>query len=150
MARPIGVRVHLPVLFRFAPVLAASLLAVGTIHQQSLAQVPVQLPSATPGVLSDKIHFDLSALNDDGLYGPPDGLRAAAYEFCIPALHDLAGEVRSIDPTVQIYPGSPGRIGCGSDEYLCIGSTGQPGFREVLADLAALEYVTRIQLSVPE
>ena len=118
-------RVHLQVLFRLAPILAASLSAVGTIHQQSSAQVPVQLPLAAPGVLSDKIHFDLSAFNEDGLYGPPDGLRSAAYEFCIPARQDLAGEVLSIDPTVQIYPSSPGRIGCGSDEYLCIGSTGR-------------------------
>jgi hypothetical protein len=97
-----------------------------------------------------KIHFDLSEFNDDGLHGPPDGLRAAMYEFCIPARADLAAEVASIDPTVQSYASSPGRIGCGSDEYLCIGSTGQPGFREVLANLAQLEYVSRIQLSVPE
>ena len=72
------------------------------------------------------------------------------YEFCIPARADLIAEVTSIDPTVQIYGSSPGRIGCASDEYLCIGSTGQPGFRDVLANLAGLDYVTRIQLSVPE
>ena len=72
------------------------------------------------------------------------------YEFCIPARADLAAEVASIDSTVQIYVGSPGRIGCSSDEYLCIGSTGQPGFREVLANLAQLDYASRIQLSVQE
>jgi hypothetical protein len=100
--------------------------------------------------MNTKIAFDLSEFNDDGLYGPPDGLRAAMYEFCIPARADLAAEVASIDPSVQIYAGSPGRIGCTSAEYLCIGSTGQPGFRDVLANLAQLDYVTRIQLSVPE
>jgi hypothetical protein len=88
--------------------------------------------------LNAKIHFDLSEFDDDGLYGPPDGLRAAMYEFCIPARADLAAEVTSIDP-IQIYASSPGRIGCGSDEYLCIGSTGQPGFRAVLANLAELD-----------
>ena len=118
--------------------------------QSACAQVPVQLPPAPADAVSTKIHFDLFEFNDDGLYGPPDGLRAAMYEFCIPAGADLAVEVASIDPTVQIYASSPGRIGCGSDEYLCIGSTGQPGFREVLANLAQLEYVSRIQPSVPE
>jgi hypothetical protein len=130
--------------------LAVALFAVGMLGQSAFAQVPVQLPPALPDAVNAKIHLDLSKFNDDGLYGPPDGLRAAMYEFCIPARPDLAAEVASIDPTVQIYASSPGRIGCASDEYLCIGSTGQPGFREVLASLAQLEYVSRIQLSAPE
>jgi hypothetical protein len=130
--------------------LMVALFAVGMLGQSAFAQVPVQLPSALPGMLNAKIQFDLSEFNDDGLYGPLGGLRAAMYEFCIPARTELAAEVASIDPTVQISAGSPGRIGCSSDEYLCIGSTGQPGFREVLANLAQLEYVFRIQLSVPE
>jgi hypothetical protein len=133
-----------------ASALALALFMVGMLGQSALAQVPVQLPPSPPDAVNAKIHFDLSEFNDDGLYGPPDGLRAAMYEFCIPARADLAAQVASIDPTVQIYASSPGRIGCGSDEYLCIGSTGQPGFREVLANLAQLEYVSRIQLSVPE
>ena len=134
----------------FALTLAVVSFAVGMLGQSAYAQVPVQLPPAPPGAVNTKIYLDLSAFNDDGLYGPPDGLRAAMYEFCIPARADLAAEVASIDPTLQIYGGSPGRIGCGSDEYLCIGSTGQRGFREVLANLAQLEYVSRIQLSVLE
>jgi hypothetical protein len=128
--------------------LVVAVFAIGMLGQSAFAQVPLQLPP--PDAVNAKIHFELSEFNDDGLYGPPNGLRAAMYEFCIPARADLAAEVASIDPTVQIYASSPGRIGCGSDEYLCIGSTGQPGFREVLANLAQLEYVSRIQLSVPE
>jgi hypothetical protein len=137
----------------FAQMLAVALSAVVTMYGQSaFAQVLAssQLPPAPADTVSTKIHFDLSEFNDDGLYGPPDALRAAMYEFCIPARADLAAEVASIDPTVQIYASSPGRIGCGSNEYLCIGSTGQPGFREVLANLAQLQYVSRIQLSVLE
>ena len=130
--------------------LAVALFAVGMVGQSAFAQVPVQLPPAPPDAVNAKIHFDLSEFNDDGMFGPPDGLRAAMYEFCIPARADLAAEVASIDPTVQSYASSPGHIGCGSDEYLCIGSTGQPRFREVLANLAQPEYVSRIQLSVPE
>ena len=110
----------------------------------------MQVPSAAPGVVSTKIHFDVSAFNEDGLYGPPGGLRAAGYEFCIPAHDEMAAQVASIDPTIQIYTGSPGRVGCGADEYLCIGSTAQPGFQQVLANLAALDYVNDIGLSVPE
>jgi hypothetical protein len=130
--------------------LAVVLFAVGMLGHSAFAQVPVQLPPAPPNAVNAKIHFDLSEFTDDGLYGPSDGLRAAMYEFCIPAHADLAADLSSIDPTVQIYTSSPGRIGCGSDEYLCIGSTGQPGFREVLANLVKLDYVSRIQLSFPE
>jgi hypothetical protein len=102
------------------------IVAVGMLGQSAFAQVPVQLPPAPPDAVNPKIHFDLTEFNDDGLYGPPDGLRAAMYEFRIPARADLAAQVASIDPTVQIYASSPGRIGGGSDEYLCLGSTGQP------------------------
>jgi hypothetical protein len=52
---------------------------------------------------SPKIRFDLSGLNPDGLYGPPDGLRSLSYELCIPARQDLVDEVRAIDPTIQVY-----------------------------------------------
>jgi len=133
-----------------APLLVSVLLVVGSGYSFPTAQVPVQVPSAAPGLVSTKIHFDLSDFNEDGLFGPPGGLRAAAYEFCIPAHDETAAEVTSIDPTVQIYADSPGRVGCGVGEYLCIGSTAQPGFRQVLANLAQLDYVTGIELSVPE
>jgi hypothetical protein len=151
MWRPsIRVDVYVQRLRHLAPLFAGVLLVAGSGNSFPFAQVPVQVPSAAPGILSTKVHFDQSAFSDDGLYGPPGGLRAAAYEFCIPAHHELAAEVASIDPTVQIYTSSPGRIGCGVDEYLCIGSTAQPGFRQVLANLAQLDYVTDIELSEPE
>ena len=47
----------------------------------------------TNQTMSNKISFDLAALNEDGLYGPPDGLRALDYEFCIPAQEALAEAV---------------------------------------------------------
>src|SRR3972149_7783819 len=85
-----------------------------------------------------KIGFDLAQLNADGLQGPPDGLRALSYEFCIPARPEGEAEVRAIHPTVELLPGARGRIGCGPDEVLVIGSTHQRGHREVLLKLAAL------------
>ena len=91
-----------------------------------------------------KINFDLDQLNDQGLYGPPDGLRALAYEFCIPADPVLTAQVKAIDPTVVVYPGSKGRIRCSREEYLCVGNTHQPKFRAVLLKLAGLPFVKQI------
>lgn len=100
--------------------------------------------------MSEKIRLDLSGSNEDGLYGPPNGLRAMSYEFCIPARQSLADDIRAIDRTIQIFPNSRGRIGCTNEQYLCVGSSHQPGFRLVLTRLAQLEYVTRIDPSYAE
>lgn len=97
--------------------------------------------AAQPG---DKIGFDLSRLDAAGLYGPPDGLRALDYEFCIPDRVQAIAAVRAIDASVRIFR-SPGRIGCASDRLLCIGNTHQSGYREVLAALARLTFVERIE-----
>jgi hypothetical protein len=91
-----------------------------------------------------KITFALDQLNQDGLYGPPGGLRALHYEFCIPGDAAHAAQVQHIDPTIEVFPTSRGRIGCGPGEFLCIGSTHQPGFKTVLLKLASLPYVRRI------
>lgn len=91
-----------------------------------------------------KIRFDLSALNAAGLYGPPDGLRALSYEFCIPDRPDSLAQVRGIDASVRAQR-ARGRIGCLDGELLCIGHTHQRGYREVLVALARLPYVARIE-----
>jgi hypothetical protein len=36
-------------------------------------------------------------------------------------------------------------MGCSDDEWLCIGHTHQPGSREILRTLAALNYVDEIR-----
>jgi hypothetical protein len=103
------------------------------------------LPSAAAGVPGDAvIGFDLGRLNSDGLQGPPSGLRALDYEYCIPADESAVAEVAAIDPSARFMPGSPGRIGCGEGETLVLGNTHQPGFRAILESLAALPYVARI------
>ncbi|MGB5295972.1 MAG: hypothetical protein WBP34_13550 [Thermoanaerobaculia bacterium] len=94
---------------------------------------------------SGVIRFDLSRLNSDGLLGPPDGLRALSYEFCIPAGEAYVTQVEAIDSTAAIHRSSPGRIGCGEAEYLAIGHTHQPDFRQVLVRLSRLPYVDRIE-----
>jgi heat shock protein HslJ len=98
-----------------------------------------------------KIGFDLAAIDASGLTGPPAGQVAVAYEFCIPATAAHLAEVERLDPTVQVMPGSPGRIGCRPGaEVLCIGSTHQPDWRTVLQALAGLDYVARIDRHVAE
>jgi len=94
-----------------------------------------------------KITFDLSRLDDDGLFGATDAKRALAYEFCIPDTVQNRTEVKRIDPTVKFFAESPGRIGCREYENLCIGSTHQKDFRGVLQRLAELTYVQRIDES---
>ena len=93
-----------------------------------------------------KIHIDqLEALNPQGLYGPPDGLRSLSYEFCIPNEQRYIDKVKAIDPTVTMYS-SPGRIGCQKGkEFLCIGHTAQPHYRQALNTLASQPYLKRIE-----
>ncbi len=91
-----------------------------------------------------KITFNLEHLDENGLYGPPDGRRALHYEFCIPADPELEAQVRRLDPSCQLFKNSPGRIGCTEEEYLCLGNTHQADFKTVLLNLAQLPYVKRI------
>ncbi|HEX2514394.1 MAG TPA: META domain-containing protein [Chloroflexota bacterium] len=104
-------------------------------------------PAPGPGGAADpmrKVTFDLDQIDPTGLSGPPGGQVAVGYEFCIPATPGHLAEVQGIDPGVRAQPGSPGRIGCGPGQVLCLGSTHQPGWRSVLERLAALDYVARI------
>jgi hypothetical protein len=114
----------------------------GATDPDSTTQAQARLHSQSP-----KITFDLSRISPAGLVGPPDGLRSVSYEFCIPA--SAWAEVQAIDPTLQPYPGSRGRIGC-RDQTLCIGTTSNPRWREILQAIAALEFVDRIDEFVGE
>ncbi|MCU0868455.1 MAG: hypothetical protein MUF30_02475 [Burkholderiales bacterium] len=100
-----------------------------------------------PALSSDSrvIAFDTSAIDEDGLVGPPDGKRSVAYEYCVPKAPGPLDEVRRIDPTAEPMPGARGRIGCGSTQVLVLGSTVGPNWRERLDRLAALPYVRRIR-----
>lgn len=91
-----------------------------------------------------RIRFDLDRLDAGGLQGSPDGLRALHYEYCIPDRADAIREVAATDPTLQIQRGSPGRVGCGEGELLCLGHTHQLDHREVLERLACLPFVAEI------
>jgi hypothetical protein len=92
-----------------------------------------------------KIKFQLDDIRPDGLRGPADGLVSVSYEFCVRADDRFYQEVRWIDPSVQIYPNSSGRIACPKGQALCIGQTNQPHWRDVLRRLSSLSYISEIR-----
>jgi hypothetical protein len=106
--------------------------------------------SAYAATTRSKIRFGLDRVDANGLQGPPDGLRALHYEYCIPDQTEAIREVTAIDSTLQIQRGSPGRVGCGANELLCLGHTHQPVYRAVLEGLAALPFVIEIHEAVFE
>lgn len=94
---------------------------------------------------SPKITFDLSEFTSDGLREKPKGeFISINYEFCIPASEETLKEVQAIDSTVGVMKGAKGRSGCSDKEWLCIGSSHQPGFKMVITKLAALKYIRKI------
>ncbi|MEA5511357.1 hypothetical protein VB715_16405 [Crocosphaera sp. UHCC 0190] len=92
----------------------------------------------------NKITFDISAISPDGLIGPIDGLRTVSYEFCIPANPQFLATIQTIDPTVDIYRNSPGRIRCQNYQYLCIGHTHNRQWKDILLAISQLDYVEKI------
>ena len=94
--------------------------------------------AVTPEAGLKKIHFDLNEIDENGLTGPPDGQRSVAYEFCIPFDSAMRKEVLRIDKSIRFFNGPSGRVGCGTDQYLCIGEGGN---RKALLELAGLPYV---------
>jgi hypothetical protein len=84
-------------------------------------------------------------LDSSGLKGPPDGRRALHYELCVPDRPEAAQAVTAIDPSLKIYRGPPGRVGCGLGTLLCVGHTHRADYRAVLERLAALPFVSEIR-----
>jgi hypothetical protein len=123
------------VILRVVGILAVATLLLAGCHSRS---------SGLETQSFSKVQLDVSSLDDDGLRGPPHGKVAVAYEFAIPDLEQCRNEVAAIDRTVRFMAGSPGRVGAGEGQCLCIGSTHQSNYREVLRRLATLPYVDRI------
>lgn len=103
----------------------------------------------------NKVKFDLSNINDEGLIGPPDGLRSVSYEFCIPLSDELLAHVLRIDPTIQHFQSSRGRIMCPEGQQLCIAETysevrtptadGVPPWKDILCRLSSLEFIEKFE-----
>ena len=121
--------------------LTLSLFLAATLAADASPPSPEHLQPDAPA----KIKFRLDDIRPDGLRGPPDGLKSVAYEFCIPTSKLACDEVKRIDPSVNMQPGSRGRVGCTKEQTLCIGTTHQPNWREVLKKLSALAYIAEIR-----
>lgn len=91
-----------------------------------------------------KITFDLTQISAEGLMGSGSGLRSLNYEFCIPAEETYVAEIEDIDPDIHIYRHSRGRIGCTSEQYLCVNEAYGAGWQTALLAIAQLDYVERI------
>lgn len=91
-----------------------------------------------------KVKIDAAQVDADGLRGPPDGKVAVSYEFAIPNTSAYRDKVRTIDQTVRFMLRSQGRSGVTGQQCLCIGSTRQKDWRQVLCALAGLPFVERI------
>lgn len=91
----------------------------------------------------NKITFDISRISPEGLIGSDDNLRSLSYEFCIPKNPEYLTQIKDIDPKIS-FSNSNGRIGCTENQYLGIGDTHKPNWREILMAIANLDYVERI------
>jgi len=92
-----------------------------------------------------KINFDLNQFDENGRYGPADGLRIMDYEFCIPRTEDKVAIIKKIDPAIQMPEKGRGRIGCTKTEQLCLGNTGKAGWKDILVAIAKQDFVERIE-----
>jgi hypothetical protein len=122
-------------------ILLKSLLIILVIFNFKTAITQTELD---PEILT-KIKFDINQISQEGLIGPLDGLRSITYEFCVPNQSKMMREVTQIDPTIQFFPKSPGRIGCQNNEVLALGNTHQSNWKEILINLANLDYIKTIQ-----
>ena len=92
---------------------------------------------------TSKINFDLNKFTEDGIEKMTGG-GYINYEFCIPGNDETLKEVMSIDSTVGAYKNSKGRSACLDKEWLCIGSSHQKNFKNVLWALTKISYIRKI------
>lgn len=73
-----------------------------------------------------------------------DSKSSIDYEFCIPYQDKYLIEIKKIEPSINCFHGSGGRIGCTNNEYLCIGNTHLKNSKNTLCQLSSREYIQRI------
>ena len=91
----------------------------------------------------DKFDFDINALDKDGLMGLATGKVSVDYKFCIPKGEEYIKTVQDIDPDIKIHRSSFGRNKCADTQVTAVGTTNQPGHREILLRLSKLDFVEK-------
>ena len=129
-------------LARFSKI-AASLFVTAAAMLAATGCQQKHTPPAT-AVFLEKIKFDLSKIDENGLRGPSGGQTSVDFEFCIPAEKARWEAVLAIDPALKKNPGA-GRVGCKSGQWCILGSTGGQGWRDRLTAIAKLGFVAEIQ-----
>lgn len=92
---------------------------------------------------SEKIKFDISKLDEKGLYGNENGKVSLDYEFCIPNNPTYLAEVLAIDATLKKVP-STGKSKCETNSILIMGNTFNENYHLILCKIANLDYVKEI------
>ncbi|MCH2176133.1 MAG: hypothetical protein MK193_10450 [Lentisphaeria bacterium] len=72
------------------------------------------------------------------------GLPSTHFEFKIPKNEEFKREVLAIDPSLEFFCNSKGRIGADTNECLVIGYSLQHNLPLILENLSDLNYVTKI------
>ncbi len=84
--------------------------------------------------VEEKIAFELDFTNQ----------QIIDFEFCIPKSKMAEQRVSEINTSIQ-FNESSGRIGCNTDQYLCLGSVNSsPTSRDLLCRLSLLPFINRI------
>ncbi|RJG42547.1 lipoprotein [Motilimonas pumila] len=87
-----------------------------------------------------KLDFDIKEINDKGL---KNGV-GVDFEFCLAQQASLKQQVQQAYSGLQ-FQQSPGRIGCNAEQWLVIGNTLQPNYRQQLTELVAIAEVSEIK-----
>ena len=93
------------------------------------------------GCKSDKIKFDLRALDDNGYHLKTR--QPLEYEFCISDNEMVLKEVLSINPELK-KTSSKGRSNCGKGQVLILGNTDNKAFKSMLCEIANLDYIKEV------
>lgn len=139
----------------FFTVFAATLVvaATGCNKRVTTPAVPtpplaVAAPKIDPEILN-KIGFDISTIDENGLRGPANGKTSVAYEFCILSRQTAWLEVQKIDPSLKFNSG-PGRIACAKDYWCILGTTSGKDWEARLIGIAKLASIKKIEETVWE
>jgi hypothetical protein len=96
--------------------------------------------------LDSKFDFTLEDLGDGARVDADGNRRPHNYQYCVPKESEAIVMVGNTDPLGQIKPRDKGKVGCGEDELLATGNTGQMNYLVVLRALAASDFVKKIIL----